>query len=258
MLDVSPVMYYDLCIRVCCCNNTKQNKPKKGKTVNFLLLSKTMLFRGIEVEEIPAVLDSLGFEQKKFTKGEIIFRAGDIPASFGIVLSGSVIIENTDFWGNTSVLDKIKAGQTFGATYAFAEGKALMVNVVATEEAEVLFLHVKRLLGVQPQPCLHYNTLMKNLLSVFAQKNLHLSRRIFHTSSKSIRGRLMSYLSHQAASCRNWSFSIPFDRQQLADYLSVDRSALSHELGKMQKEGLLKTSKNHFELNAKKSAAFLE
>ena len=224
--------------------------------MNFLLLANTKLFSGIEADEIEKMLECLVFEQRRFAKGEKVFRAGKIVQSFALVLSGSVIIENTDFWGNTSVLDKIGAGQTCAETYAFAEGETLMVDVTATEQSEILFFNAKRMMTVCARGCSCHNTLIRNLLSVFVKKNLHLSRRIFHTSSKSIRGRLMSYLSYRAAQCASGTFSVPFNRQELADYLSVDRSALSNELSKMQKEGMLTTEKNRFCLNAGKSELF--
>ena len=225
--------------------------------MNFLLLANTELFSGIEVDEIKKAIECLGFEQRRFAKGETVFRAGKIVQSFALILSGSVIIENTDFLGNTSVLDKIGAGQTCAESYAFAENEALMVDVTATEQSEVLFFNAKRVMTVCSRACSCHNRLIRNLFFIVAQKNLHLSRRIFHTSSKSIRGRLMSYLSHRAAQCGCGTFSIPFNRQELADYLSVDRSALSNELSKMQKEGLLATEKNRFCLNTEKSESFI-
>ena len=121
-----------------------------------------------------------------------------------------------------------------------------MVSVVASEKTEVLFLNVGRILQVCSNNCSHHGKIIRNLLSVSARKNLNLSRRIFHTSAKSIRGRLLSYLSYQAMKNSSREFDIPFSRQQLANYLSVDRSALSNELSKMQKDGLLKAERNHF------------
>ena len=121
-----------------------------------------------------------------------------------------------------------------------------MVNVTASEKTEVLFLNIGRLLQTCSNACSHHSKLIRNLLAASAQKNLSLSRRIFHTSAKSIRGRLLSYLSYQALRQDSHCFEIPFNRQQLADYLSVDRSALSNELSKMQKEGILTVRKNRF------------
>ena len=123
-----------------------------------------------------------------------------------------------------------------------------MVHVTAAEPAEVLFLRADRLLAVERGAGPAQGTLVRNLLALSAQKNLTLSRKIFHTAPKTIRGRLLSYLSDQAVRAGSRSFSIPFDRQQLADYLGVERSALSHELGKMRREGLLRFRKNVFHL----------
>ena len=121
-----------------------------------------------------------------------------------------------------------------------------MVDVTAAEAAEVLFLRMEQILQVCPNSCPHHSRLIRNLLTLSSQKNLTLSRKIFYTSPKTIRGRLLSYLSSQALRSGSRSFTIPFNRQQLADYLNVDRSALSNELGKMQREGLLRTERNHF------------
>ena len=123
-----------------------------------------------------------------------------------------------------------------------------MVDVSAAEAAEILSISVGRILQTCSRACTCHNKLLGNLLTLCAQKNLHLSRKIFHTSSKTIRGRLLSYLSYQALCHGSRRFTIPFDRQQLADYLHVDRSALSNELGKMQREGLIQVKKNAFEL----------
>lgn len=214
--------------------------------MKYSFLTGTALFCGIPEEELEMLLECLKAEQKSFEKGSVIYHAGDSIQAFGVVLSGSVRIESDDVWGNKSILDQIGEGQVFAETYACVPGEPLMVNVVAAEDTAVLFLNTARLLHTCSHGCACHSRLVQNLLAVSAQKNLTLSRRIFHTSPKSIRGRLLSYLSFQAARQRRQDFHIPFNRQQLADYLGVDRSALSAELGRMQKEGLLETRKNHF------------
>lgn len=115
-----------------------------------------------------------------------------------------------------------------------------------TTETEVLFLNAARLLQTCPNSCVHHNRLIKNLLQISAQKNLTLSRRMLHTSSKFIRGRLLSYFSQERLRHGSLQFTIPFNRQQLADYLGVDRSALSNELSKMRRDGILIYEKNTF------------
>lgn len=221
--------------------------------MDFNFLSKTVLFRGMTGTDIENMLDRLGAKQRHFSKGEIIFQAGDVIRSLGLVLSGHVNIENDDIWGNKSILDNIGPGQVFAETYACIPGEPMMVSVVASEAVDVLFLNVGQ--GIQNSSGENpgWGRLIQNLLAVSAQKNLNLSRRIFHTSPKSIRGRLLSYLSYQAARQRSLQFTIPFNRQQLADYLSVDRSAMSNELSKMQREGLLTVNRNYFVLKVEAS-----
>ena len=214
--------------------------------MDYTFLSNTLLFQGAAPEEIKNMLQCLQAEKKTFHKGEIICHAGDVTTSMGLILSGTVSIESDDILGNKSIFDTAGPGQVFAETYASIPSEPMMVCVVASEYTEVLFLNVHRILKVCPNSCVHHFKLVQNLLAISAQKNLNLSRRIFHTSSKSIRGRILSFLSFQALrqGCRE--FTIPFNRQQLADYLSVDRSALSNELSKMQKEGLLQVNRNHF------------
>lgn len=183
---------------------------------------------------------------KKYSRGSIIYHVGDTLNSMGMVLTGSVSIENDDIWGNKSILDKVGPGQVFAETYACLPGEPLMVNIVASEPTEILFMNTDCMFTVCFHACGFHNKLIRNMLTISAQKSLNLSRRILHTSSKTIRGRLLSYLSFQATQHGSREFEIPFNRQQLADYLSVDRSAISNELSKMQKEGMIKSDRNHF------------
>ena len=216
--------------------------------MDHIFLSKTILFQGIEPEEVKGMLSCLGAEVRSYQRGSVIYHMGDHISSMGIVLSGSVSIENDDVWGNKSILDKAGPGQVFAETYACVPDEPLMISIVALETTEILFLDMERVMHTCSNACSFHGKLIRNLLSVSLQKNLNLSRRIFHTSSKSIRGRLLSYLSFQATQHGSRSFTIPFRRQQLADYLSVDRSAMSNELSKMQKDGLLQVERNHFTL----------
>lgn len=241
VVDVTSEVYY-----------TQDNKYVVITTMEecFLqtdVLLESALFRGIRSDEAKEMLGCLGAEHRNFDKNDRIFRAGDTITELGLVLAGSILIQNNDFWGNTTVLDHVIPGQIFAETYA-CTSEPLMVDAVAAEAAEVLFLNVGRVLQTCPQACAHHSKLIRNLLFLSARKNLNLSRKIFHTTSKSIRGRLLSYLSFQSTRCGSRSFAIPFNRQQLADYLNVDRSALSNELSKMQKDGLLHVDRNHFEL----------
>lgn len=218
--------------------------------MDLQFLSKTVLFRDTTPEEIQSMLTCLQAQTKHFPRGRVIYRVGDIVHCVGLVLSGSVSIENDDVWGNKSILDQAGPGQVFAETYACVSDEPLMISVVAAEPTEILFLDMRRVLHTCSNACGFHSKLIRNLLSIASQKNLRLSRRIFHTSSKSIRGRLLSYLSFQAKQHGSCEFEIPFNRQQLADYLSVDRSAMSNELSKMQRDGLLQVHRNHFILTA--------
>ena len=211
-------------------------------------LAASALFSGMTPQETAEVLRCLGAERRVFQKGEMICRAGEAAAALGVVLSGRVLIGRDDFWGNTTVLDSVGPGQIFAEAYACTPGEPLMVNVAAAEAAEVLLLPAERMLTPCAAGCPHHGKLLRNLLALTARKNLGLSRKIFYTAAKSIRGRLLSYLSDQALRTGSRSFTIPFNRQQLADYLNVDRSALSSELGRMRREGLLLAEKNRFTL----------
>ena len=205
--------------------------------MDFYKLSKTVLFQGATPEETEQMLSCLKAGKRKYKKEEMIYRVGEVVSCIGIVLSGSVLIENDDIWGNRSVLERAGEGEIFAETYASIPDQKMLVNVIAAEDTEILFLNVGKMLHLCSNSCIFHNELIKNLLQVSAQKNLALSRR-----------RLLSYLSNQAVLCNSKEFDIPFNRQQLADYLSVDRSALSKELGKMSKEGLIYVKKSHFRL----------
>lgn len=229
-------------------DNSMLFKQQKGKIMKEIRLSDTKLFQGISETEIHLMLDCLKTEEKNYKKDEVILHMGDTVTSLGMVISGSALIENDDIWGNRSILDQIGPGQIFAETYACVSGEKLMVNVTAATDVKVLFFHIERVIETCPQSCKFHSRLIKNLLAIAAQKNLSLSRRIFHTSPKTIRAKLLSYLSDQALIYGNNKFDILFNRQQLADYLGVDRSAMSSALSKMQKDGLIKVRRNHFEL----------
>lgn len=182
-----------------------------------------------------------------YGKGEVIFAAGSVVTDIGLVLSGSVRIEYTDLWGNKSILGIIPAGGVFAESYACIPDEPMMVDAVANEECSIMFISVPRLFMPCPA-CKNQNRLIQNLIVISAGKNLQLSRRSMHTSPKTIRGRLFSYFSQMVSAQGSNKIIIPFDRQQLADYLNLDRSALSKELGKMRKDGLIAYHKNIFEI----------
>jgi len=215
------------------------------------VLEKAALFSGTSATEIESMLGCLGTRTRSYDAGEYVFHMGDKTNSVGLVLEGRVEIENVDVWGNVSVIDTCGAGQLFCEEYAAIPDEPLMVDVVALEKTRIMFLTAGKVLTTCPHACPHHSRTSLNLTTMIARKNLSLSRQIFHAAPKSIRGKLLSYLSYEANMVGSDEFDIPFNRQQLADYLGVDRSALSNELSKMQKEGIVETKRSHFKLKAK-------
>ena len=214
-----------------------------------LFLTKTPLFQGIAPKELEQMLGCLGASARQYGKGQTIYHVGENVEQMGVVATGSVHVVQDDVWGNRSIWAQVGPGQVFAETYASLPGEVLNVGVEAVEETQVLFLDVGRVLQVCPGGCPFHSRLLRNLLQVMALKNLNLTRKISHITPRSIRERMLAYLSNEAVRQGTMDFRIPFNRQQLADYLSVDRSALSAELSKMKREGLLDYQKNHFVLH---------
>ncbi len=205
-------------------------------------LRENILFHGMSGEEIEWALKCLAAVERSYERNALILHAGDRTESLGLVLSGSVTVESNDMWGNRTILSSVGPGQTFAETYAILGDEPLLVDVRANENCRVLFLKVGSLKGAEPWRL----TLLSNLLTISAHKNLHLAGRSFHISPKTVRGRVLAYLNSLVLRTGRNEFDIPFDRQQLADYLNLDRTALSKELGKMQREGIIVTRKKHF------------
>jgi CRP-like cAMP-binding protein len=214
-----------------------------------LKIPSSPLFRDIAADELPTLLTCLNATEKKVRAGTMLLHAGDITRQFAIVLSGSVRIERCDIWGNTSILDHIGPGRVFGEVYACLPTMPVMVDAVAAEDSTLLYLQADRLFSSCQKACACHQQLIQNLLVVMASRNLHLAQKIELITPKTIRERLLTYLSAEALRQGKDAFTIPFNRQQLADYLACERSALSATLSKMQQEGLLTFRKNQFILN---------
>lgn len=208
---------------------------------------QTPLFQNITETEWNDMSAHNFMRTQHFNKNSIIFHMGDIVQEIGIVLSGSINIENVDLWGNKSLLNNILPGQLFAETYVLCQ-EPIMVNAVAAEVSEILFFNADILTDSNYKNCSWNRKISENMLHISLQKNLTLTNRIFCTTPKTIRGRLLIYLSAESSKAKDTTFRIPFNRQELADYLNLDRSALSKELGKMRKEGILNFHKNQFTL----------
>lgn len=212
------------------------------------VLRASQLFSGISDNELTSMLSCLDAKKEGFPKEAFVLRAGDTADSIGFVLSGSVLIIQEDIWGNRNILTKAVPGQTFAAAYACASGSVLNVSVMSETPVTVMFLNVKRILNVCPSACPHHSRVIRNLLGELAEKNLRFSEKLTHMGQRTTRSKIMSYLSAEAQRIGVYEFDIPFSRQQLADYLGIDRSGLSLEIGKMKKDGLLDYHRNHFVL----------
>lgn len=214
--------------------------------MNFTTIAKSPLFKGFSEADFSIFLEKGIILEKNLEIGEYLFHYGQIIDEICVVKKGLIQIELNDFWGSRTVFDNVASGEVFAETYAVTK-EPLIVEVKAIEKTEILMISMEKL---SKDLNSHINDLQTkfftNLMKISFNKNLNLSRKIMHTSFKTVRGRLISFLSYQAGkNCSN-EFEIPFDRQTLADYLNVDRSAMSKELGKMVQEGLLETKKNHF------------
>ena len=201
-------------------------------------ISALPLFRGVPAEELPALLARASARTCAFQKGELLLRRGDVTRRLGLVLEGSVHIIREDFWGNRSIVGLAGPGEVFAESYALAE-EPLEVSVLAAAPGAALFLEADGLTDAR---------LTANLLHLLARKNLMLTRKMRHMARRTTRDKLLSYLSAQALAAGSSEFDIPMDRQQLADYQAVDRSAMSAALGKLRDEGVLTFRKNHFRL----------
>lgn len=210
------------------------------------VIRSSSLFSGISETELAAMLSCLETIEERFPKDTFLLRTGDTAESIGLVLSGSVLVVQEDIWGNRNILSKAGPGQTFAAAYACAPGSLLNVSVLAETPVTAMFLNVKRVLNVCPSACEHHSRIIRNLLGELAEKNLRFGEKLTHMGQRTTRAKLMSYFSAEAQRLGTYEFDIPFSRQQLADYLAVERSGLSLELGKMRSEGLLDFHKSHF------------
>lgn len=184
---------------------------------------------------------------RSFNKGDIILKSGEKTEMIGIVQSGSILIENIDPWGNKSTINSMGAGSVFAESYALSR-ESMMVDVVAATECSILFINIIRLLDRRNSNRDWYLTFLLNLVSVTSTKNMALSRRIFCTAPKTIRERILTYLSGLYLKNGTRTLIIPFNREQMASYLNTDRTALSKELGKMKRDGLIDWHKNSFTL----------
>ena len=214
----------------------------------FDILRECPLFDRIGDESLKEMLGCLNAKERSYKKGDAVFAEGDKAKYLGIVLEGSVHLVRVDYYGNRSILANIEPPQLFGEAFACAGLKSLPVDAVAAADTRILLLDAQRIARPCGNACPCHGQTILNLLHIVAKKNLVLHQKIEITSKRSTREKLMTYLLLQAKNAKSHTFTVPYDRQELADYLEVDRSGLSAEISKLRNEKVLECRRSTFTL----------
>lgn len=214
----------------------------------FPILEKCPLFDGVDSNDLSAMLACLNARVSSYQKNQVIFQEGDPAKYVGIILTGAAQIVREDYYGNRSIVARIEPAELFGESFACAGVASLPVSVTAAEDSQVMLIDCRRLTVSCTSACSFHSRIIFNLLQVVATKNLLFNQKIEITSHRTTREKLMAYLLIQAKQNKSSSFTIPYDRQALADYLGVDRSAMAVEISKLRKDGIIVCEKSHFEL----------
>ena len=212
------------------------------------ILKNCLLFQGIDDEHLLKMLTCRDAKVISFDKKYTVFAEGSPARYVGILLSGSLQMLQIDYYGNRSILSHVKPSEVFAEEFACAELPSLPISVVANEPSEVMLIECSRILHTCSNNCGFHQQLIFNMMKNLADKTLHFHQKIEVVSQRTTRDKLMTYLSQEAKKKGCHSFDIPYDRQELADYLEIDRSGLSVEISKLKKEGIIESHKKHFEL----------
>ncbi|MDR0851994.1 MAG: Crp/Fnr family transcriptional regulator [Clostridiales Family XIII bacterium] len=214
----------------------------------FSQLSHSPLFAGIGHDDFNAMLNCLGASLRSYPKGGTVYFEGDTVTEIGVVVSGRLHLVKDDVWGNTSIVTEISPPDMFAEAVVCSGIGRIPVSVLAKEESEILFIDYKRVVTSCSSACTFHAKLIRNMLRILAQKNVLLSAKMEHITKRTTKEKLLSYLTEQARQENNRRFDIPYNRQELADFLSVERSALSAEMSKLKADGTINYQKNHFEI----------
>ncbi|MDL2273953.1 Crp/Fnr family transcriptional regulator [Oscillospiraceae bacterium OttesenSCG-928-G22] len=211
-------------------------------------IKKCPLFTGIAEEQLTSLFDCLTAKRHRYKKDEFIFRADDRAVFVGVVVSGGANIIQEDFWGNRTILAHVVPGELFGEAFSCAETEKLPVSVIATEASDIMLIDYRKIATVCSSSCVFHTRLIANMMRVLAGKNIMLTRKMEYVSKRTTREKILAFLSAQAVQAKRGDITIPFNRQELADYLCVERSALSRVLMQMKEDGILDYDKNRFTL----------
>ena len=215
------------------------------------MLNQCVLFEDIFPEDRATMLQCLGAKEIKVKRGGAVFSEGEPARFLGIVVSGCVQLIREDYYGNRSILADILPGELFAESFVYAGIRVYPVSAVAAQDSTVLLIDSSRVTTPCCNACHFHNTMIRNMLKAVSKGNLALTQKIEVISKRTTREKLMTYLLSQAKLHNSSEFTIPYDRQALADYLEVERSAMSAEISKLRKEGILESEKNFFKLNHK-------
>ena len=215
---------------------------------NILMQVNSPLFEGVEPAERERMISCIGYQVKAFRKGDIIALEDEDIHNVGILLSGSVDMIKEDVWGNKVLVARMGKDEMFGETFAWSKNKMSAVTFIVSEDAKIVLLPLDKVMHSCTNTCACHRQLIENMVHIIADKNRDLIRKIEVISKKTIREKLLAYLSIQAQAQNARYFEIPLGRSELADYLCVDRSALTRELAKMRDEGLIDFDKNCFRI----------
>lgn len=207
------------------------------------------MFTGISEDDLRCFLSCSDARVRMYEKKEIIFEMGDQVNWIGILLSGQVDGVQEDYWGNQMLLGRFLAGDVIADAFVLAGEEAIPYTALSVRNSEMLMISHENLVSPCECVCPFHSQIILNMLSVSAKKSMLLLKKIRHITMRSMREKVLSFLSEEAMRAGSNKFTILYDRERLANYLGVDRSALSAELSRMQREGLLSYNKNAFELH---------
>jgi len=233
--------------------DSKAESTQPDQMINTVDHTKIALFEGIDEKSFKSLFQCLSVMIRSYHRQEVVLMAGSRADWIGIVLKGSVMIVKEDMFGNRMIVGSAEKYDMFAEVYACASPQNIPVSVVAAEDCSIMWVHFHRIASACSSACAFHTRLIENMMKILASKNLMLNRKIDHLSKKTIRGKLMAFLIDQAEAHKSLTFNIPFSRSELADYLCIDRSAMSRELGKMRDEGLLDMHRNSFKILSRES-----